>query len=174
MNPYNVLGVPPDAPEHELRRAYVSLVRRWHPDRFSDPRRRAYAEEQMKAVTEAWRIVSRERRHGGFTLRERPVRSWQPFDDDDQPGGDPEDSTWEEPLDGGEIGDSVVPVPLVMAPLLVVASLLLLATAVVLRAKPLMALGGLLGAVGLLGVVASPLVVARRVSRSHRSGGGSR
>ncbi len=53
------LGVGPLAGRQEVRRAYVRLARRWHPDRVrpEDPDY-ALAEDRMKAVNEAYRILS--------------------------------------------------------------------------------------------------------------------
>jgi hypothetical protein len=52
---YEVLGVSPDAPEHEVREAYLALVKRWHPDRFATAPERAFeAEERAKIVNAAY------------------------------------------------------------------------------------------------------------------------
>ncbi len=55
MDPYAVLGVARDAPTEEIRRAYVALARRNHPDvRGDDPA----ADEQMRRINLAWEMLS--------------------------------------------------------------------------------------------------------------------
>ena len=55
MDPYAVLGVARDAPTEQIRRAYVALARRTHPDvRGDDPA----AAEQMRRINLAWEMLS--------------------------------------------------------------------------------------------------------------------
>jgi DnaJ-class molecular chaperone len=54
-DPYNVLGVPRDAPDEEIRRAYRKLAKELHPD--LNPTNRAAAEERFKKVSAAYEIV---------------------------------------------------------------------------------------------------------------------
>ena len=55
MDPYAVLGVARNAPTEEIRRAYVALARRTHPDvRGDDPA----AAEQMRRINLAWEMLS--------------------------------------------------------------------------------------------------------------------
>ena len=55
MDPYAVLGVARNAPVEEIRRAYVALARRTHPDvRGDDPA----ADEQMRRINLAWEMLS--------------------------------------------------------------------------------------------------------------------
>lgn len=60
MTYYDVLGVPADASHDAIRRAYVALARRYHPDfhTTSDPSVRAANERAMQAVNEAWAVLS--------------------------------------------------------------------------------------------------------------------
>lgn len=51
MNPYEVLGVDPGATPDEVRRAYLALARRHHPDAGGDA-------AAMRQVNEAWRSLS--------------------------------------------------------------------------------------------------------------------
>lgn len=51
MTHYEVLGVSPTAPTSEVRRAYVGLARRHHPDRAGGDA------EAMRAVNDAWTIL---------------------------------------------------------------------------------------------------------------------
>lgn len=53
-----VLGVEPGASAAQLRRRYLDLVRRWHPDRFAaDPRGQAEAEAQMRDINHAYQVL---------------------------------------------------------------------------------------------------------------------
>jgi curved DNA-binding protein CbpA len=51
MSPYDVLGVSPDASQAEIRRAYLSLARRHHPDAGGDA-------DDMRRLNEAWAALS--------------------------------------------------------------------------------------------------------------------
>ena len=56
---YETLGVAEGAPPDDVRRAYLDLARRLHPDRWSDasPQERASAERRMQEINEAWRVL---------------------------------------------------------------------------------------------------------------------
>ena len=56
MNAYEVLNVPPTASREEIRRAYRSLARRWHPDRFLAGPERDWANEKMADINAAYRL----------------------------------------------------------------------------------------------------------------------
>jgi hypothetical protein len=51
MSPYEVLGVSPDASPEEIRRAYVTLARRHHPDAGG-------RDEDMRRLNDAWAALS--------------------------------------------------------------------------------------------------------------------
>jgi molecular chaperone DnaJ len=51
---YTVLGVPRDAPESEIKRAYRKLAMECHPDRTNGDKR---SEERFKEVTEAYEVL---------------------------------------------------------------------------------------------------------------------
>lgn len=59
MTPYEVLGVSPSASDAEIRRAYLALARRHHPDFQSDADTadRVAAERQMQRINEAWQLL---------------------------------------------------------------------------------------------------------------------
>jgi hypothetical protein len=90
-DPYRVLGVPADATPDVIRRAYLQLARRHHPDFFVDasPGERAAAEARMRAVNEAWAVVGDQQRRAAHD--DATPRGFQPFDAalDDEP--DPRD-----------------------------------------------------------------------------------
>ncbi|MDQ5967336.1 MAG: DnaJ protein [Cyanobacteriota bacterium erpe_2018_sw_39hr_WHONDRS-SW48-000098_B_bin.30] len=70
-NYYAILGVEPDSTQEEIRRAYLSLAKRLHPDRFpNDPDQRAIAQKEFAKVTRAHDVVGDpERRNEYDTLR---------------------------------------------------------------------------------------------------------
>jgi curved DNA-binding protein CbpA len=115
---YDVLGVAPDASAAAIRRAYVGLARRYHPDFHTNasPGVRAANERAMQALNEAWAVLSdpSERRRyddryvrgsgdaatGGADARRARAEqdaqeraAWRPFDydpdDDDDEDLDP-------------------------------------------------------------------------------------
>ena len=48
--------MPPTATREEIRRAYRSLARRWHPDRFMAGPERDWANEKMADINAAYRL----------------------------------------------------------------------------------------------------------------------
>ena len=66
-NPYQVLGVTPNASSDELKKAYRELSRKYHPDSYVDNPLSELAEEKFKEVQEAYDQIMRERENGGGT-----------------------------------------------------------------------------------------------------------
>ena len=57
MDPYRVLGVSPDASEEEIKKAYRTLSRKYHPDaNIGNPNQGEY-EEKFKEVQQAYKTV---------------------------------------------------------------------------------------------------------------------
>ncbi|HMJ79283.1 MAG TPA: J domain-containing protein [Iamia sp.] len=94
---YETLGIPTGADPAEIRRAYVALARRFHPDAHADrsPAEQAHADRRMRDVNEAWSALSdpaRRRAYDHTLARGRPAeeprprpsgRPWTPRSDDD-------------------------------------------------------------------------------------------
>ncbi|MDL2258463.1 DnaJ domain-containing protein [Eubacteriales bacterium OttesenSCG-928-K08] len=59
MNPYKVLGVSDDATQEEIRAAYLSLVKKYHPDKYTDNPLKELANEKIKEINEAYEILSK-------------------------------------------------------------------------------------------------------------------
>lgn len=54
MNPYEVLGVSPDATDAQVKAAYRELAKKYHPDNYAQSPLADLAEEKMKQVNEAY------------------------------------------------------------------------------------------------------------------------
>ena len=79
---YEVLGVAPDAPPEEVRRAYLRLARRHHPDFHADASagERAEADRRMREINEAWAVLGDARRRRRYDV-EQKLRGAQPGDE---------------------------------------------------------------------------------------------
>ncbi len=53
MNPYKILGIKKNATQEEIRKAYIELAKKYHPDHGGD-------EDKFKEISEAYRILSNE------------------------------------------------------------------------------------------------------------------
>ncbi|MBR3423502.1 MAG: J domain-containing protein, partial [Clostridia bacterium] len=63
-DPYSVLGVPRDASEEEIKKAYRALARKYHPDNYAGSAQAAGYEEVMKEINEAYDAIQKERAGG--------------------------------------------------------------------------------------------------------------
>ncbi len=57
MNYYEILGVSPDATYEEIRKAYLRLAMKYHPDKAPPGKRKEY-EEKFKKINEAYEVLS--------------------------------------------------------------------------------------------------------------------
>ena len=65
-NPYEVLGVDANATDEEIKKAYHSLARKYHPDNYqSNPDMAELASEKMKEVNEAYDAIKKIREGKG-------------------------------------------------------------------------------------------------------------
>ena len=64
-NPYDVLGVPQNASDDEIKKAYRELTRKYHPDANVNNPLADLAEEKFKEVQEAYDEIMRQREQGG-------------------------------------------------------------------------------------------------------------
>ena len=63
-DPYEVLGVSPDAGDDEIKRAYRDLARKYHPDNYQNNPLADLAEEKMKEINEAYDAITKGRAGG--------------------------------------------------------------------------------------------------------------
>ncbi|OEH78425.1 heat shock protein [Cyclospora cayetanensis] len=60
---HGILGVPKDASDADLKKAYRKLAMKWHPDKHADAEAKKKAEAQFKDIAEAYDVLSdKERR----------------------------------------------------------------------------------------------------------------
>lgn len=86
MTHYDVLGVDPSAPASAVRRAYVALARRHHPDRPGGDA------EKMRAVNDAWAALGDPARRASYDRSLRDTSSEaEPPDEARRERADPDD-----------------------------------------------------------------------------------
>ena len=66
-DPYEVLGVSPNASEEEIKAAYRELVKKYHPDKYQNNPLADLAEEKLREVNEAYEYLERNRMGGGYS-----------------------------------------------------------------------------------------------------------
>lgn len=67
-NPYEVLGISPNASNDEVKKAYRELSRKYHPDSYVDNPLADLAEEKFKEVQEAYDQIMKQR-EGGYSYQ---------------------------------------------------------------------------------------------------------
>lgn len=63
-NPYDILGVPSNATEDEIKKAYRNLSRRYHPDANVNNPNKEQAEERFKEVQQAYQTIMNDKVNG--------------------------------------------------------------------------------------------------------------
>ncbi len=83
-NPYSILGVPQTATDEEIKKAYRSLSRKYHPDANINNPNKDQAEEKFKEIQQAYDQIMREREYGssgGYGQGGYSQSSYGGFDD---------------------------------------------------------------------------------------------
>lgn len=65
IDPYQVLGVPRNASDDEIKKAYRALSRKYHPDANVNNPNKEQAEEKFKQVQQAYDQIMKEKQQGG-------------------------------------------------------------------------------------------------------------
>jgi tetratricopeptide (TPR) repeat protein len=63
-DPYKVLGVSRDATDEEIKKAYRTLARKYHPDNYVNNPLADLVEEKMKEINEAYDTIQKQRSSG--------------------------------------------------------------------------------------------------------------
>lgn len=61
MNPYEILGIPDNADDETIKRAYRDLVKKYHPDNFKDNPLADLANEKLQKINEAYDMLTKGR-----------------------------------------------------------------------------------------------------------------
>ncbi len=92
LNPYEVLGVSPNASNEEIQAAYRQHALRWHPDRNPDDE---YSMRMMQRINAAWAILKDEHSRAAYDRWERGEarsasgpQAWRRPHTDSPPGGE--------------------------------------------------------------------------------------
>jgi len=64
-NPYKVLGIPENASDDDIKKAYRKLSRMYHPDANMNNPNKDQIEEKFKEVQQAYEQIMKEREYGG-------------------------------------------------------------------------------------------------------------
>ena len=56
-DPYQVLGVSPNASDEQIKNAYRELARKYHPDNYAESPLADLASEKMKEINEAYETI---------------------------------------------------------------------------------------------------------------------
>lgn len=70
-NPYEVLGVSPNATDEEVKKAYRDLARKYHPDKYRESDLADLASEKMKEVNAAYEEIQKMRAGGNAQSQNR-------------------------------------------------------------------------------------------------------
>lgn len=67
IDPYKVLGISPGASEDEIKKAYKTLSRKYHPDANVNNPNKEQAEEKFKEIQAAYQQIMNEKKNGGYS-----------------------------------------------------------------------------------------------------------
>ena len=64
LNPYEILGVSANASDEEIKKAYRTLSRKYHPDANVNNPNKEQAEEKFKQIQQAYDHIMKEKQQG--------------------------------------------------------------------------------------------------------------
>lgn len=172
MNHYDVLGVAPGSSAAAIRAAYLDLARRHHPDHHGgdDHAGRTEAERRMRAVNEAWAVLSDEAKRFDYDVGQGNVAdptAFRPLEPDEPDDVDPRDEPDlpYRPVARGEQRQTAVAT---LLPIVALAgSVGLFALWLVVAAPALLALAVAVFLLACAGFVVAPLLALSRATRDE-------
>lgn len=69
---FSALGIPRDAKEEEITKAYRKLVAKLHPDKQTDPVKKEKAEEDLKRINQAYEVAKNPPQENSFNIGHNP------------------------------------------------------------------------------------------------------
>ncbi len=81
-NPYEVLGIREGASEDEIKRAYRELVKKYHPDQYTDNPLSKLAEEKLSEINEAYDYIMKNRSSSSRGYSQQKKDSWDSYEND--------------------------------------------------------------------------------------------
>ncbi|MBQ6908162.1 MAG: J domain-containing protein [Clostridia bacterium] len=66
MNPYSVLGVPDNADEETVKKAYRELVKKYHPDNYKDNPLADLANEKLQEINKAYDMIIKNKSNSSY------------------------------------------------------------------------------------------------------------
>ncbi len=84
---YEILELPSDATQEEIREQYYFLIQAWHPDKFPRPAQKARAEERSKEINIAYSVLKDVQKRAKYDSEHR-VRTLTSREDDPSPAAE--------------------------------------------------------------------------------------
>ncbi len=64
MNPYEILGLKPGASQDEIKTAYRTLIKKYHPDKYADNPLQDLAQQKIREINEAYDMLTKNNNSG--------------------------------------------------------------------------------------------------------------
>ncbi|NJP40743.1 J domain-containing protein [Oscillospiraceae bacterium HV4-5-C5C] len=78
-DPYQVLGVSRGSDAETIKKAYHQLVKKYHPDQYTDPNMKNLAQEKMQEINEAYDILSDDQKRQNYDRSGQQTAYDNPF-----------------------------------------------------------------------------------------------
>ena len=76
MNPYEILGVDRNAKDKTIKKAYMEMTRKWHPDLYHNKEDIRIANAKMQEINAAWELIGSPESRAAFD-KEHPVSVYE-------------------------------------------------------------------------------------------------
>ncbi len=76
MNPYEILGVDRNAKDKTIKKAYMEMTRKWHPDLYHNKEDIKIANAKMQEINAAWELIGSPESRAAFD-KEHPVSVYE-------------------------------------------------------------------------------------------------